>query len=84
MLEHHDLTYHANCPIPTWEYNYIVETERPIHESIKNCCGRYHKSHVPKHALKNTMIIWLKKNVKPLVRARKITNGKKKYQNHSG
>lgn len=50
-FEHqHDLIYHANCPIPTCEENYIIETTHHLHEPMKDHNGRYHKSHI----LKNT------------------------------
>ena len=32
----HYLIYHVNCPLPTWEDNYIGETARCIHGRIKD------------------------------------------------
>ena len=78
---------HAICPITTCEENYIGETARHRHERIKDHNGRDHKSHIKSHiiiALKNAMIMWLKKTLKSLLRTLEITNKNEKYQNHSG
>ena len=49
-FEHqHDLICGVNCPISTCEDNYIGETARRIHKSIKEHGGKDHKSYMVKH-----------------------------------
>ena len=49
--------------IPTCEDNYIGEIARRIHERIKDQYGRDHNCTCSNMALKNTMIMWLKKTL---------------------
>ena len=78
-FEHrHELIYHANCPIPTCEDNYIGETARCIHERIKTTMEEITGRTCSNTASRNTMAMWLKKAVKLLLRTLKNKKWKRK------
>ena len=73
-----------NCPIPTYEDNYISETASRIHKRIKDQNGRDHMSHMLKHSTEEHHDNKAQKTLNSLLPTLKLTNGIKKHQNHSG